>query len=343
MQLNDFNYDYPQELIARHPLKERSASRLMYLDGQTGQVSHHLFADLLAFLHPNDLLVFNNTRVIPARLWGVKDTGGRIEVLIERILDAHRVMALVRSSKPLRPAAIITLANAIRFEVLARHHDMYELRCLEVSSVLELIEEKGEVPLPPYFQRDPENADKERYQTVYAQHKGSVAAPTAGLHFDTTMLQKIRDKGIDIAYLTLHVGAGTYMPVRVDNIVEHRMHSEWIDVPASVCEQVNAAKARGGRVIAVGTTSARSLETASRSGTIVPYHGDTDIFIYPGFTFHCVDVLFTNFHAPLSTLLMLVSAFAGYDHIKAAYQEAIAQRYRLFSYGDAMLMTRQTG
>lgn len=343
MQLTDFQYEYPQALIARYPLAERSASRLMYLDGETGNVSHHHFTDLLSFLNPNDLLVFNNTRVIPARLWGVKDTGGRIEVLVERILDAQRVMALVRSSKPLRPAATIILANKIRFEVLARHNDMYELRSLEEKSVLELIEDNGEVPLPPYFQRDPENADTERYQTVYAQHKGSVAAPTAGLHFDNAMLQKIRDKGAEIAYLTLHVGAGTYMPVRVENITEHRMHREFIDVPESVCEQVKATKARGGRVIAVGTTSARSLETASRSGTIAPYCGDTDIFIYPGFTFQCVDALFTNFHAPMSTLLMLVSAFAGFDHIKAAYQEAIAQQYRLFSYGDAMFMTRQLG
>jgi S-adenosylmethionine:tRNA ribosyltransferase-isomerase len=332
MLLSDFQYEYSPELIARYPLSERSASRLLCLDGNTGALTHSHFADLLSFVTDKDLIVFNDTRVIPARFWGVKDTGGKIEVLVERILDTHRILALVRSSKPLRLQGYLTLGEGLRFEVMSRQADLYELRCDDARDVLAVIEEQGQIPLPPYFQREPDASDIERYQTVYAKHKGS----------DNDMLQKIRKKGIETAYLTLHVGAGTFMPVRVDNIEEHRMHSEYIEVPESVCEQIKKTKARGGRVIAVGTTSARSLETASRSGKVIPFSGNTDIFIYPGFQFHCVDVLFTNFHAPASSLLMLVSAFAGHQHIMAAYQEAIAQQYRFFSYGDAMLLTRKT-
>ncbi|MDR3477114.1 MAG: tRNA preQ1(34) S-adenosylmethionine ribosyltransferase-isomerase QueA [Gammaproteobacteria bacterium] len=342
MLLSDFQYEFPPELIARYPLSERSASRLLCLDGNTGTVTHSHFSELLSFLTDKDLIVFNDTRVIPARFWGVKDTGGRIEVLVERILDTQRILALVRASKPLRLQSYLTLGDGVRFEVVGRQDDLYELRCDEARPVLEVIEEQGQIPLPPYFQREPDASDIERYQTVYAKHKGSVAAPTAGLHFENETLQKIREKGIETAYLTLHVGAGTFMPVRVDNIEEHRMHSEYIEVSAAVCEQVKRAKARGGRVIAIGTTSARSLETASRSGEISPFSGNTDIFIYPGFQFHCVDALFTNFHAPASSLLMLVSAFAGHQNIMSAYQEAIHQKYRFFSYGDAMFLTRKT-
>lgn len=339
MRLSDFDYDLPNELIARYPLPNRSASRLLCLDGHTGKREHKHFSDLPDLLNENDLLVLNNTRVIPARLWGQKDSGGRVEILIERILDDKRVLAHVRASKAPKPQSFILFDQDIRFEMLARHDDLFEFRCDDKRPILELIEAIGQIPLPPYFQRDPEESDKENYQTVYAQHKGSVAAPTAGLHFDAKIFASLKEKGVETAYLTLHVGAGTFAPVRVEQIAEHRMHAEYIEVPESVCEQVRKTKARGGRVIAVGTTSARSLETASLSGEIKPFSGNTDIFIYPGVKFHCVDALITNFHAPKSSLLMLVSAFAGYQNIVQAYREAIEQQYRFFSYGDAMFIT----
>lgn len=339
MLLSDFQYDLPQELIARYPLPTRSASRLLSLKGDA--IVHQQMANLPSLLTENDLLVFNDTRVIPARFWGMKETGGKIEVLIERILDNKRVLAHIRSSKSPRPQTYLLFADGIRFEVLGRQHDLFELRCDDTRDVLDIIEAIGEIPLPPYFERDPDESDKERYQTVYAKHNGSVAAPTAGLHFDTKILEELQAKGVEFAYLTLHVGAGTFSPVRVEQIEQHRMHPEYIEVSAALCEQVKRTKARGGRVIAVGTTSARSLETASRSGEIQPFSGDTDIFIYPGFEFHCVDALITNFHLPGSTLLMLVSAFAGYERIMEAYREAVKQSYRFFSYGDAMFLSRQ--
>jgi S-adenosylmethionine:tRNA ribosyltransferase-isomerase len=341
MRLSDFHFDLPPELIARYPLPERRASRLLRLDGNSGEIVHGLFPDLLDCLQAGDLLVLNNTRVIPARLRGVKDTGGQVEMLVERFGPDNTVEAHVRASKPPRPGSYLTFADGVRFEVLGRQADLYELRCDDDRTVLDVIEAIGETPLPPYFQREAEDSDKARYQTVYAEHKGSVAAPTAGLHFDAAFLQAIQAKGVEIAYLTLHVGAGTFAPVRVEDITQHRMHAEMIDVSPALCAKVQATKARGGRVIAVGTTSARSLETASRSGTIQPFQGPTDIFIYPGFSFHCVDALVTNFHTPGSTLLMLVSAFAGYDHIMKAYREAVQKSYRFFSYGDAMLLTRR--
>lgn len=338
MRLSDFDYFLPDELIARYPLVERSASRLMCLNIKTGSVSHKQFTDLLSLLTPNDLLVFNNTKVIPARLWGQKETGGQVEVLVERILDQHRVLAHVRASKSPKPGTYLQLGNSIRFEMLQRQNDLFELRCDDARPVLEVIEAIGELPLPPYFQREPEESDKERYQTVYALHKGSVAAPTAGLHFDNVLLERLRAQGVHTGYLTLHVGAGTFAPVRVDDIAQHRMHPEYIEVSAELCEQVKATKARGGRVIAVGTTSARSLETASLSGEIQPFSGYTDIFIYPGVPLRCIDALITNFHLPGSTLLMLVSALAGYEHIRQAYQVAVQESYRFFSYGDAMFI-----
>ena len=339
MQLSDFNYDLPDELIARYPLEKRSASRLLCLDILTGNIIHRQFSDLLELLAPNDLLVCNNTQVISARLFGTKETGGRVEMLVERILDEHRVLAHLRASKSPKTGSIILFAGDVKFEMLRRHDDLFELRCLDSRSVLDVLEAIGEIPLPPYFHRAPEESDKERYQTIYAEHKGSVAAPTAGLHFDHELFQKIKAKGVQIAYVTLHIGAGTFAPVRIDDITQHKMHAEYIDVSAELCEQIRAVKARGGRVIAVGTTAARSLETASLCGEIQPYSGDTDIFIYPGFEFKCVDALITNLHLPGSTLLMLVSALAGYEHIMAAYREAVRERYRFFSYGDAMFIS----
>lgn len=336
MHLSDFDYDLPSELIARYPLEKRSASRLLCLNPQTGAIAHRQFTDILTLISPGDLLVFNNTRVIAARLLGHKESGGRVEMLVERILDEHRVLAHVRASKSPKPQSFLLFANDVRFEVLGRHHDLFELRCDDPRHVLEVVEATGQIPLPPYFQRDPEESDVERYQTVYAQHKGSVAAPTAGLHFDEDTLTKLKELGVEMGFVTLHVGAGTFAPVREEKIENHRMHAEYLDVSEHLCEQVRATKARGGRVIAVGTTSARSMETASHSGEIQPYQGDTDIFIYPGYQFQCVDVLITNLHLPESTLLMLVAALAGYDNMKQAYQAAVAQKYRFFSYGDAM-------
>jgi S-adenosylmethionine:tRNA ribosyltransferase-isomerase len=340
MRLSDFHFDLPPELIARYPLPERSDSRLLCLNGQNGEIAHRHFADIVSLINENDLLVLNNTRVIPARLRGTKETGGQVEVLVDRMLEGNKVIAHVRASKSPRPQSYLLFANGVRFEVLGRQDDLFELRCDDPRPVFDVIEAIGETPLPPYFQRDAEESDKERYQTVYAEHKGSVAAPTAGLHFDDALLQSIRAKGIETAYLTLHVGAGTFAPVRVDDITQHHMHAESIHVPAALCEQIKKTKARGGRVIAVGTTTARSLETASRSGEIQPFSGNTDIFIYPGFQFNCVDVLITNFHTPSSTLLMLVSAFAGYENVMQAYRDAVQKSYRFFSYGDAMLLAR---
>jgi len=338
MQLSDFNYDLPNELIARYPLEKRSASRLLSLDRRTGDIVHRQFTDLLDMISPNDLLVCNNTEVISARLFGAKATGGRIEMLVERMLDEHRVLAHVRASKSPKPHSILTFAGDITFEVLQRHDDLYELRCHDSRPVLEVLEAIGEIPLPPYFHRAPEESDKERYQTIYAEHKGSVAAPTAGLHFDQELLEKFKAKGVQIAFVTLHIGAGTFAPVRIDDITQHKMHAEYLEVSSGVCEQIRQTKARGGRVIAVGTTAARSLETASLSGEIQPFAGDTEIFIYPGYQFNCVDALITNLHLPGSTLLMLVSALGGYENIMRAYQEAVSERYRFFSYGDAMFI-----
>jgi S-adenosylmethionine:tRNA ribosyltransferase-isomerase len=275
-------------------------------------------------------------------LRGTKETGGQVEVLVDRFSEGNKIIAHVRASKSPKPQSYLLFANGVRFEVLCRQDDLFELRCDDLRPVFEVIEAIGETPLPPYFQRDAEESDKERYQTVYAEHKGSVAAPTAGLHFDAALLSALQAKGIETAYLTLHVGAGTFAPVRVDDIKQHRMHAEAIHVPASLCEQIKKTKARGGRVIAVGTTTARSLETASRSGEIQPFSGTTDIFIYPGFQFNCVDALITNFHTPGSTLLMLVSAFAGYENVMQAYRDAVQKSYRFFSYGDAMFLTRRT-
>lgn len=342
MKTSDFRFDLPEELIAQYPSEQRSASRLLALNGNDGGLQDLQFTDLMTLLQADDLLVFNNTRVMPARLLGQKDSGGRVEVLVERVLDHERVLAHVRSSKSPVAGRRLILESQLEVEVLGRQEALFELRFLNVASVVETLETIGRLPLPPYIEREVDRADLERYQTVYAKHTGAVAAPTAGLHFDETMLQRIAQAGIETAALTLHVGAGTFQPVRVEDISSHQMHSEVIEVSEQVCEQVKATRARGGRVIAVGTTSVRALESASQSGEIAPFEGETDIFIYPGYQFKSVDAMVTNFHLSESTLLMLVSAFAGREHILNAYQHAIDQRYRFFSYGDAMFITRNS-
>jgi S-adenosylmethionine:tRNA ribosyltransferase-isomerase len=338
MRVADFHFELPDALIARYPLAERRASRLLVLDGPTGTLAHRQFSDLLEYLRPGDLMVFNNTRVIPARLFGQKASGGKLEVLVERVLDSHRVLAHVRASKSPKPGSMILIDGGGEAEMVARHDALFELRFSE--EVLPLLERVGHMPLPPYIDRADDSADRERYQTVYAERAGAVAAPTAGLHFDQALLAAIAEMGVATAFVTLHVGAGTFQPVRVERIEDHHMHSEWLEVDQTVVDAVAACRARGGRVIAVGTTSVRSLESAARSGELQAFSGDTDIFIYPGRPLHVVDALVTNFHLPESTLLMLVSAFAGYPETMAAYQAAVAEGYRFFSYGDAMFITR---
>ncbi|MDH4765372.1 MULTISPECIES: tRNA preQ1(34) S-adenosylmethionine ribosyltransferase-isomerase QueA [Pseudomonas] len=341
MHVADFHFDLPESLIARHPLAERRGSRLLVLDGPSGELSHRHFADLLGYLRPGDLMVFNDTRVIPARLFGQKASGGKLEVLVERVLDEERVLAHVRSSKSPKPGSRILIDGGAEAEMVARHEALFELKFAE--PVLPLLERVGHMPLPPYIDRPDEAEDRERYQTVYARNAGAVAAPTAGLHFDEPLLDAIRAKGVTTAFVTLHVGAGTFQPVRVEKIEDHHMHREWLQVDQAVVDAVAACRARGGRVVAVGTTSVRSLESAARDGELKAFAGETDIFLYPGRPFHVVDALVTNFHLPESTLLMLVSAFAGYRETMAAYATAVAEGYRFFSYGDAMFITRNPG
>lgn len=341
LTLKDFHYDLPAELIARYPSAQRTASRLLCLEGTTGQIAHRQFNDVIDLLEPGDLLVMNNTKVIPARLFGHKESGGKIEILIERLLDNNTVLAHVRASKTPKPGTKILLDKNITVEVLDKRDDLFHLQFPHDQSVLTILDTIGHIPLPPYIARPDENSDHERYQTVYAKHPGAVAAPTAGLHFDEPLLQKLSAKGIELAFVTLHVGAGTFQPVRTQTIHEHVMHAEHVEVSAELCEKIKTTQAKGKRVVAVGTTSVRCLETAAESGAIKPFTGDTKIFIYPGFKFNCVDALITNFHLPESTLLMLVSAFAGYENIMRAYQEAIKNHYRFFSYGDAMWLGRK--
>ncbi|OAN29373.1 tRNA preQ1(34) S-adenosylmethionine ribosyltransferase-isomerase QueA [Pseudomonas oryzihabitans] len=341
MHVADFHFDLPESLIARHPLAERRGSRLLVLDGPSGELSHRHFADLLGYLQPGDLMVFNDTRVIPARLFGQKASGGKLEILVERVLDEERVLAHVRSSKSPKPGSRILIDGGAEAEMVARHEALFELKFAE--PVLPLLERVGHMPLPPYIDRPDEAEDRERYQTVYARNAGAVAAPTAGLHFDEPLLEAIRAKGVATAFVTLHVGAGTFQPVRVERIEDHHMHREWLQVDQAVVDAVAACRARGGRVIAVGTTSVRSLESAARDGQLKAFAGETDIFLYPGRPFHVVDALVTNFHLPESTLLMLVSAFAGYRETMAAYATAVVEGYRFFSYGDAMFITRNPG
>jgi S-adenosylmethionine:tRNA ribosyltransferase-isomerase len=334
----DFSFELPDHLIAQYPLPERSASRLLTLARHSGQIEDRLFTDLAALIHPGDLLVFNDTRVIPARMSGHKSSGGKVEVLVERVLDERTFLAQVRASKPPRSGSHILISEQHSLEVLGRQGEFYHLAVPEDYTVSALLAEHGHMPLPPYISRADEVLDQSRYQTVYARCDGAVAAPTAGLHFDQAMLATLQARGVEIAWVTLHVGAGTFQPVRVDDIAAHRMHVEQVQVSAHVCEQVEQTRARGGRVIAVGTTVVRCLETASQQGRIQVFNGDTDIFITPGYRFRSVDALLTNFHFPESTLLMLVSAFAGHQQVLQAYQHAVEQQYRFFSYGDAMFL-----
>lgn len=345
MRVADFTFELPEELIAHYPQPQRSACRLLSLDGETGKLAHGVFTDVLDKLEAGDLLVFNNTRVIPARLFGRKATGGKLEVLVERMLDNKRVLAHVRASKAPKEGAELILGEeeSIKATMLARHDTLFEIRFDDERDVLTILEQIGHMPLPPYIARPDEDADRELYQTVYSERPGAVAAPTAGLHFDEPLLAALREKGVEMAFVTLHVGAGTFQPVRVESIEDHVMHAEYAEVPQDVVDAVLACKARGNRVIAVGTTSVRSLESAARAcqdGIIAPFFDDTQIFIYPGFEYRVVDVLITNFHLPESTLIMLVSAFAGYKNTMNAYKEAIAEEYRFFSYGDAMFINR---
>lgn len=341
MQRADFHYDLPEELIARYPSEQRSDCRLLCVDGANGELAHRRFTDLLELLEPGDLLVFNDTRVIPARLHGQKASGGRVEMLLERPLDAHRGLAHLRSSKSPRPGTELVFEGGIRAVVEGRREALFELRFLGETPLVQLLERHGHMPLPPYITREDELADRQRYQTVYARRDGAVAAPTAGLHFDEPLLERLAARGVESAFVTLHVGAGTFQPVRADDIREHRMHSEWLEVGEAACAQVRRARARGRRVVAVGTTSVRCLESATDAdGKIAPFTGETDIFIYPGYEWRCVDALITNFHLPESTLLMLVAAFMGFETTMAAYREAVAQRYAFFSYGDAMFLAR---
>lgn len=337
MKTSDFTFELPPELIAQHPLPQRTASRLLCLDRTTGATRHRHFSDLPDLLQPGDLLVFNDTRVIPARLFGRKATGGRVEILVERLLPGDACLAQLRVSKKPATGARIELDGGGVLEVLGRDGPFYRLRAVS-APLPDLLERDGHMPLPPYIEREDAAQDRERYQTVYARNPGAVAAPTAGLHFDDTLLDRLDARGIRRAHVTLHVGAGTFQPVRTARIEDHEMHAEHIEVSQAVVDAVVATRARGGRVIAVGTTSVRSLESAAAGGTLQPFSGDSRIFIYPGFEFRAIDAMITNFHLPESTLLMLVSAFAGRDAVLAAYAEAVRERYRFFSYGDAMLV-----
>lgn len=340
MKTADFNFTLPHALIAQYPLAERSASRLLHVQGS--QMIDRMFIDILDLIQPDDLLVFNNTKVIPARLHGQKQSGGKIEVLVERVLDSHRVLAHVRASKSPKPGTMLMLESELHVKMLARQGDLFELEFVHEKTVIELLERYGHMPLPPYITREDDSIDQQRYQTVYAKNPGAVAAPTAGLHFDEKILQKITDKGVASAFVTLHVGAGTFQPVRVANVCEHVMHAEYYSLDQTVVDQITRTRQRGGRVIAVGTTAVRTLESAAANGTVIAQSGDTSIFIYPGYQFKVVDALITNFHLPQSTLLMLVSALGGYNTMMAAYRHAVAMQYRFFSYGDAMFIEPTT-
>ena len=338
MKLSDFDYQLPPELIAYQPLAERTQSRLLVVDKRSQAFSDHYFYELPQFLKAGDLLVFNNTKVIPARLYGQKATGGKVEVLIERVLPPHQALAHIRASKAPKAGSLLELETAIQAKVLGREAELFQLEFLNSTDIFQLLEQHGHIPLPPYIERPDQLSDRERYQTVYAEKLGAVAAPTAGLHFDQALLQRLENQGIHTTTVTLHVGAGTFQPVRTEDLSQHVMHAEYVEVTEESCQAIHACKQRGGRVIAVGTTSVRSLESAAQTGHLQAYADDTRLFIQLGYQFKVVDGLITNFHLPQSTLLILVSAFAGYAKIKAAYTHAIQQRYRFFSYGDAMLL-----
>ncbi|MDO9312840.1 MAG: tRNA preQ1(34) S-adenosylmethionine ribosyltransferase-isomerase QueA [Nitrosomonas sp.] len=342
MNTQDFDYYLPAELIAQFPAEQRTSSRLLYLDSINNQWQDTLFSNLPNYLRTGDVMVFNDTQVIKARLFGKKDSGGKIEVMVERVLDDRHVLAAIRASHAPKPDSKLLLADAIPVTVIAREQEFYTLRFEHEKSAAELLECYGQLPLPPYIARPATAADEARYQTVYAKNLGAVAAPTAGLHFDTGMMNQLHAMGVIIAYVTLHVGAGTFQPVRVENIADHIMHSETFHIPQATVDAIEQAKTKGGRILSVGTTSLRALEACAslHRGRLVAGYGDTQIFITPGYRFHVVERLLTNFHLPCSTLLMLVSAFAGMDNIQHAYQHAVTARYRFFSYGDAMLIEK---
>ena len=341
MRTADFDFELPPELIAQTPAPERAASRLLHLDGKSGALHDALFRELPQYLRTGDLLVFNDTKVIKARLFGVKDSGGKIEALVERVQDERHVLAFIRASHAPKAGSRLILAGEIQAVVEARSNDLYRLRFENAEPVFDLLDRYGSLPLPPYITHAPDTLDETRYQTVYARQPGAVAAPTAGLHFDRAMLAQLAERGVQTAHVTLHVGAGTFQPVRAETLAEHKMHRERYSVPQTVLDAIATARTQGGRIMAVGTTSLRALEAAAADGELRAGYGETDIFITPGYRFRVVERLLTNFHLPKSTLLMLVSAFAGADNIRRAYRHAVESRYRFFSYGDAMLIERQ--
>lgn len=343
MKTQDFDFFLPDDLIAQFPAEQRTSSRMLHLDGIHDQLNDVMFADLPNYLCAGDVMVFNDTRVLKARLFGMKSSGGKVEVMVERVLDDKHVQAVIRASHAPKPGTQLLLADAIPVTVTTREHDFYTLHFEHEKTATALLEQYGNLPLPPYISRHATSIDETRYQTVYAKHAGAVAAPTAGLHFDDIMLTKLRKMGIVIAYVTLHVGAGTFQPVRVENISDHLMHREFFHIPPETVKAIQQAKTTGRSVMAIGTTSLRALEAsaANNKGEVKAGYGDTDIFITPGYDLRVVERLFTNFHLPRSTLLMLVSAFGGLENIRRAYQHAITQRYRFFSYGDAMLIERK--
>jgi S-adenosylmethionine:tRNA ribosyltransferase-isomerase len=340
MRLDDFDYSLPEDLIAQQPSDARGDSRLLSLDGRSGAVRDAMFRELSSYVRAGDILVFNDTRVIKARLQGRKGSGGKVEVLVERLLDDHHVLAQVRASHPPPEASLLFLGEDITATVISRAGDFYRIRFDGTAPVLQVLETAGSVPLPPYIGRPPQDADQERYQTVYARAPGAVAAPTAGLHFDEAMLVRLRDQGVHMASVTLHVGAGTFQPVRVEKVADHVMHSEWYQVSQEAVKAIAAARAAGGRVVAVGTTTLRALESAASGGELAAGQGETNLFVLPGYRFRVVERLLTNFHMPKSTLMMLVAAFGGAENVRRAYRHAVAQRYRFLSYGDAMLIER---
>lgn len=344
MKTQDFNFYLPTELIAQYPTEQRTSSRLLYLDSTQSILQDAMFSSLPSYLRAGDVMVFNDTQVIKARLFGKKATGGKVEIMIERILDDHHVLAVIRASHAPKPDSKLILAETIPVTVITREQEFYTLRFEHEKTIAKLLECYGQLPLPPYINRPANPMDEARYQTVYAKNTGAVAAPTAGLHFDIDMMKQLKALGVIITYVTLHVGAGTFQPVRVENIADHSMHRETFYIPQDTIDAIQQAKASGGRILAVGTTSLRALEACAlqHQGQLIPGFGDTQIFITPGYRLQVVERLLTNFHLPCSTLLMLVSAFAGMENIQRAYQHAVAERYRFFSYGDAMLIERKS-
>jgi S-adenosylmethionine:tRNA ribosyltransferase-isomerase len=339
MRTLDFDFHLPQHLIAQHPLPNRSQSRLLEVDAIANTIRDNFFRQISDYFEAGDVLVLNDTKVIKARLFGQKATGGNIEVMIDRVFNTQDAYAQIKASRSPKAGSMLHLANSYQAEVLGRHADMFHIRLLGNQSWYDFLEQHGQLPLPPYIEHAADTADDTRYQTVFAKHEGAVAAPTAGLHFDDEMLSALSKKGVHVCYVTLHVGAGTFQPVKVDNIAEHHMHSEVYHLPEETIAAILHAREAGKRVTAVGTTSLRTLESAARADKLFSHHGETDIFITPGFEFQLVDRLITNFHLPKSTLMMLVSAFGGYDLLRRAYAHAIQESYRFFSYGDAMLIT----